>query len=206
VSAAVLKSLTAIPGVWKGVGHKRSDVEPTGNPELDSVLLGGWPSGALSQIMSRETGLGFSLLVPLFARLTQARKCVAVIAPPYIPYAPGLVERGVLLQNLVWIQPTNHHDALWAAEQILRSGVFGAVALWSAPLGMTPERRLQLAAQAGHSVAVVCHGISAASHSVATVRLAVSSAPGALLINVERCRGSRPGKRLRQALSLSRTA
>jgi protein ImuA len=206
VSAAALESLAAIPGVWRGVGHKRSDVESTGNPELDSALLGGWPVGALTQIVSRETGLGFSLLVPLFTRMTRSRKSVALIAPPYIPYAPGLLERGVLLQNLIWIQPKNHSEALWTAEQILRSGVFGAVALWSLPLGMTPERRLQLAAQTGHSIAVVCHATDAALHSVAAVRLAVSSAPGALLITVERCRGSSPRKRLRQPLPLSRAA
>ena len=206
MSAVALDSLAAIPGVWRGVGRKRADAESTGDPALDSALLGGWPIGAMTQIVSGESGLGFSLMVPLLARMTGEGRHVALISPPFIPYAPALAERGVALQKLAWIQPKDSTEALWAAEQALRSGVFGAVALWSRPLRVTTERRLQLATEAGRGVAILVHESGFASHSVAAVRLMVSSAPGSLLIDVERCRGSRPGRRLRQSLPLSRVA
>jgi hypothetical protein len=193
---SVTDVLSTIPGVWRGLGRARSDVEPTGVPDLDHVLAGGWPIGALSQIVGCRPGLGVSLMIPLLARLTRSGRSVALISPPYIPYAPALRDAGIDLEHLLWITPRDRVDALWASEQLLRSGMFGAVALWMPPLEAPIERRLQLAAETGRSVGLIAHCEHGTAHSIAAVRLHVSTAPNCLQIEVARCRGARPGARV----------
>ncbi|WP_051749284.1 translesion DNA synthesis-associated protein ImuA [Nevskia soli] len=196
----------AIAGVWRGLGRSRPDSESTGIAPLDQALLGGWPVGALSQIVSRESGLGFSLVVPLLARLTRAGRHVALIAPPYIPYAPALRDAGVDLHKLLWIAPKDRVDALWATEQMLRSGLHGAVALWSPALEAPIERRLQLAAETGRSIGIVAHAGAYGAHSIAAVRLQVTPMPAALSVEIVRCRGARPGQRVECPFPLRRAA
>ncbi|MDR3415587.1 MAG: translesion DNA synthesis-associated protein ImuA [Nevskia sp.] len=196
----------SIPGVWRGLGRARPESEPTGFAALDAALLGGWPVGALSQLVGGEAGLGFSIVVPLLARLTQAGRHAALVAPPYIPYAPALRDAGVELQRLLWIAPQDRVDALWAAEQMLRSGVFGAVALWSPPLDAPVERRLQLAAETGRSIGMACHSVGYGAHSIAAVRLQLRTAATGLEIEVLRCRGARPGQRVECPFPLRRVA
>ena len=198
----------SIAGVWRGLGRMRPDSEPTGIAALDQALLGGWPVGALSQLVSTEAGFGFSLLLPLLARLTTAGRRAALVAPPYIPYAPALHDAGVDLRHLLWIAPKDRVDALWATEQMLRSGLCGAVALWSPPLDAPIERRLQLAAETGRSVGIVAHaGGVYGAHSIAALRLQLQpAAEGGLDVEVLRCRGARPGQRLRCAAPLRRAA
>src|SRR5689334_19392158 len=56
------------PGIWRrGTARvPRSDALPTGVADLDALLPGGgWPRGALSEILVAEDGLGeCSLLLP----------------------------------------------------------------------------------------------------------------------------------------------
>jgi hypothetical protein len=199
--------VNAIAGVWRGLGRTRPDAEPSGIAALDRALLGGWPVGALSQLVSAEAGFGFSLMLPLLARLSRAGRHVALVAPPYIPYAPALRDAGVELSRLQWLAPGDRLDGLWAAEQMLRSGLYGAVALWSPALDITVERRLQLAAESGRSVGIVAHAGAHGAHSIAAVRLRVSPAPsGTLSVEIVRCRGARPGQRVECALPIERAA
>lgn len=196
MSAVAADVLSTLPGVWRGLGHKRTDVESTGLSALDESLVGGWPRGALSQLVSEEPGLGLSLLTPVLARLTQAGRAVALVAPPHIPYAPALRDAGVDLQRLDWIEPKDRVDALWATEQMLRAGLYGVVALWCPSLEPAIERRLQLAAETGRSIGIVAQHRPSEGQSVVAVRLQLSTTPSALRIEVQRCRGARPGARI----------
>lgn len=195
-----------IAGVWRGLGKARPDSASTGIPALDQALLGGWPVGALSQLVSAEVGLGFSLILPLLARLTQAGRHVALVSPPYIPYAPALRDAGIELTRLLWLAPRERIDALWATEQMLRSGLYGAVALWSPALEAPIERRLQLAAETGRSIGTLFHAGAHGAHSICAVRLAVKPAPEGLAVEVLRCRGARPGQRVDYPFPLRRAA
>jgi hypothetical protein len=196
----------SIAGVWRGLGKARPDSESTGIATLDQALLGGWPVGALSQLVSAEAGLGFSLMLPLLARLTQAGRHVALVAPPYIPYAPALRDAGITLDRLLWLAPRERIDALWATEQMLRSGLYGAVALWSPALEAPIERRLQLAAETGRSIGILSHAGAHGAHSICAVRLAVRPAAAGLVVEVLRCRGARPGQRVDYPFPLRRAA
>ena len=68
----------------------------TGFAALDAELPeGGWPTGALIEIMPAAAGIGeLSLLLPCLARLSAGRRWLAWIDPPYIPYAPALASAG----------------------------------------------------------------------------------------------------------------
>lgn len=196
----------SIAGVWRGLGRARPDSESTGIAVLDQALLGGWPVGALSQLVGAEAGLGFSLMLPLLARLTRAGRHAALVTPPYIPYAPALRDAGIELKRLLWLAPKDRIDALWATEQMLRSGLYGAVALWSPALEAPIERRLQLAAETGRSVGIVSHAGAFGTHSICAVRLQVKPTPAGLTVEILRCRGARPGQRVDYPFPLRRAA
>ena len=60
MSAAALQ----IPGVWRASEAPLAGaVVSTRSAALDRALGGGWPQGALTQIVSGTPGLGFSLLL-----------------------------------------------------------------------------------------------------------------------------------------------
>lgn len=184
---------TSIPGVWRGFGRTRAPAQTTGWPELDDVLAGGWPIAALSQLVSDAPGFGFSVMVPLLVRMTLEQRKVALIAPPYVPYAPALRDAGMDLNHLLWMTPRDRVDGLWAAEQLLRSSIYGAVVLWIPALEAPVERRLQLAAEAGRSIGLVAHTGYCPAHSIAAVRLNLAPSPFGISAEVARCRGTRAG-------------
>ena len=91
-------------------------------------------------------------------------------------------------------------DALWAAEQALRSGACGAVLLWleSALPGERRQRtdayawlrRLQMAARSGRSMAVLFRSTAAESTSTpAHLRVVLAREEGALTLRIPKRRG-----------------
>src|SRR6187431_2574698 len=81
-------------------------VEATGFAQLDAVLPhGGWQSGTIVELMPEETGIGeLRLLMPALAQMTQKDRHIALISPPYIPFAPALAHHGVRLDRLLIIR------------------------------------------------------------------------------------------------------
>ena len=145
-------------------------IEASGWTELDAVLPGGgWQAGTIVELMPAAAGIGeLQLLMPALARITAAGRHVAMIAPPYIPFAPALSQHGVRLERLLVIQAQQAEDILWAAEQSLRCRSFGAVLAWPAATIRDREvRRLQLAAEAGGSTGFLYRCIDAAARSFA---------------------------------------
>src|SRR5687767_13076294 len=119
--------------VWRG--HPNAPVSQsisTGYVELDAQLPGGgWPAGALTEILGLQEGIGeLQVVMPALARLTSAGKRVAWLAPPHLPYAPALAAAGVDLAHLVVVRAPGRRDALWAAEQVLRAGPCHALIGW----------------------------------------------------------------------------
>jgi len=191
---AALAGVLRHPGVWRrGAAAAASvDAQPTGLAELDALLPGGgWPRGAVSEILLEHDGLGeCRLLLPALAALTQARQRVALIAPPYVPYAPALAEAGVDLAQLVHID-AQAADTHWTAEQCLRAGCCGAVLNWLPEVDYRRLRRLQLAAESGGALCFVFRPAAAAREaSPAALRLRVAAADGGgTRIELLKCRG-----------------
>lgn len=177
---------------------------PSGFAALDEVLpWGGFPRGALTEILLPHPGVGeIELLLQAWCRIG-AQERLVFVAPPCIPYAPALRDAGVPLQRFAWID-TDPQQAPWAAEQCLRSGCLGAVALWQTGGDDRGLRRLQLAAEEG-----ACHGFvlrpvrHASNPSPAALRLKFESTRGVLGVRVLKCRGAvAPAATLRRTRSL----
>jgi len=167
--------------VWRGGAPAGAAVAAarTGFAALDAELPGGgWPVGGLAELLCPTEGIGeLQIVLPALAALTSAGHRIAWLAPPYLPYAPALRAAGVRLDRLTVVRAPGRRDALWAAEQALRSGAFHALLLWL-PQASYPElRRLAVAAQAGPGFALAFRPPQAACESSpAVLRLALEPA------------------------------
>jgi hypothetical protein len=197
---ASLEGVLGHPGIWRRGREPASSLrtQSTGDARLDARLPGGgWPRGALTEILVGHDGLGeMSLLLPAIAALTQARRRVAVIAPPYVPYPPALVAAGVDLAHLVQIDAAAA-DRHWSAEQCLRAGCCAAVLHWLPDADYRQLRRLQLAAETGDALAFLLRPLKARSESTpAALRIQVSSSETGSCVEILKCRGNLDSARL----------
>lgn len=172
----------------------------TGYAELDARLPGGgWPRGALVEILLAAArglnvaGVGeVSLLLPALGRHTRDGGFAALIAPAHAVHAPAWAAAGVELSRLILVRPAReaHQDALWAAEQVLRSGAVGFVLAWLPQAEVGSLKRLQRAAETGGACAVVFRPAQCAGQSSpAALRLLVSGAGEGASVAIVKRRG-----------------
>ncbi|MGH8151921.1 MAG: translesion DNA synthesis-associated protein ImuA [Rhodanobacteraceae bacterium] len=177
--------------VWRGTPTALPPGDqPTGVATLDAALpTRGWPEASLTEILLPADGVGeVEVVLPTLARLTQHGQRVAVVAPPYVVYAPAWQAAGV---ELAWLSIVDARDGdiPWALEQCLRSGSCTAVLGWLTHADDRSLRRLAVAADTGKALAFVFRDRAAlANPSPAALRLEV--APG--FLHVHKCRGGNP--------------
>jgi cell division inhibitor SulA/protein ImuA len=196
---ASVAQLVQLPGLWRGgeLEHVAHRVVATGFDALDAELPGGgWPMGTLSEVLHDGTGIGeVSFLARALARASGEERLVAWIAPPYLPYAPAIAQAGIRLDRCMVVRPATREDALWAAEQALKSGACGAVLLWNETQRAEAHeyawmRRLQLAAQAGDAMAVLYRSTAAQRQSTpAHLRVVLAREEGVLKVRIPKRRG-----------------
>ena len=189
-----LEEVLRHPRVWRGNALAGSvPAVPTGFAELDAELPGGgWPAGALTELLVPAKGIGeLGLLLPSLARLTCAGKRVVWLAPPYLPYAPALAAAGIDLPHLALVRAAGRRDALWAAEQALRAGSCHALLAWLPSPGYAHLRRLALAVEASRAFLTLFRPMQAAAESSpASLRLALEPAEGGLHVHILKRRGA----------------
>lgn len=177
---------------------------PTGWPELDHLLGGGWPLGQLTELLIDDHGVGeLTLLLPALIGLTTPRHghdgapgWAALVSPPYMPYAPALARAGIDLARLLMVHSKRDTDTLWAVEQALHSQSCAAVVAWPEAADEVELRRLQLAAEASGSWTVLFRASRLRrARSPAPLRLHLSwEQPGRrLVLEVLKRRGGPPG-------------
>ena len=142
---------SAVPGVWHAdaLGAGLQSAQPTGFALLDAQLPGGgWPVGALSEVLQPMAGLHeWQLVLPALAQATARRVgAVVVVAPPCEPFGPALKAQGLSAERLCLVRADNAKAALWAAEQALRCRDVLGVMAWLPQAQPAALRRLQLAA------------------------------------------------------------
>jgi protein ImuA len=193
-----LQQLLKNPRIWKA-GLDRTGCQQTlstGFADLDRALSGGWPMGALIELLIDLYGIGeFRLLMPVLTSLSdKAGKWIVLIAPPYIPYAPAFVRHGIDISRLLVVHCPRQADVLWATEQALRSGTCAAVLVWSSGSDERSLRRLQLAAERGSCwVALFRPARFRKQRSPAALRIQLQ--PGrsaAISMDIFKNRGGRP--------------
>jgi len=195
VPTAALEAVLHRHPVWRGAGlaSPAAPSVPSRYPALDRELPGGgWPAGALSEILCARQGVGeLQLVLPALAALSRAQGRIAWLAPPHLPYAPALAAAGLRLEFLTVGSAPGRRDALWAAEQVLRAGACRALLLWMPRTGYGELRRLALAAEAGKSVAMLFRPPQAAQESSpAPLRLALEPDEEQLAVRILKRRGS----------------
>lgn len=188
-SVVALESLLQDRRVWRGqTTVAPPSTQPTGHEGIDRRLPGGgWPEHALSEILIAAPGVGeLQLLWPTLARLTSMGERVVLVAPPCIPYPAAWLAAGVDINQLSIIK-AEPRDALWAAEQCLRSGSCGAVLCWPENASDRALRRLQVAAETGQTLAFAYRTLEEACNpSPAALRLAVHCTEE---VRILKCRG-----------------
>lgn len=168
----------------------------TGFDALDAELPGrGWPTGMLTEVLGDQEGIGeLQLLLPALARFTTTGKRVVWLAPPHLPYAPGLATAGIDLSNLAVVRAPGRRDALWAAEQALRATSCHALVAWYRDARYVELRRMALAAEASSAFVVLFRPLAAAHQaSPAVLRLRVEGTPEGLALHILKRRGAAAG-------------
>lgn len=184
-----LDALLASRRLWRGETPAAPAAEqPTGHADLDARLpTGDWIAPGLNELLLPVDGVGeLALLWPVLRRLTAAGERVVLVAPPYRVHAPGWVHAGVALRQLAVVQAAPR-EALWAAEQCLRSGACAAVLCWPQQADDRSLRRLQVAAETGRAMGFAFRDArTACQASPAPLRLQLE--PGHR-VRVLKCRG-----------------
>jgi protein ImuA len=180
------------PSLWLAsqLAHASTRCIDTGHPVLSAQLPGGgWPSGTLIDLMLQQPGIGeLRLLRP--ALLHAARRRIVLLQPPHPPQALALAALGIPPAQLIWIRASRSSDALWAAEQVLRSGSCGALLMWQNHARGETLRRLHLAAQSGDTLFFMMRPLTAAQDSSpAPLRLSLRPAAGGVNIEFVKRRG-----------------
>ncbi|MGI9263165.1 MAG: translesion DNA synthesis-associated protein ImuA [Woeseiaceae bacterium] len=199
-----LDKLLENPRVWRGRNQFQRKVGlASGYPELDRHLPGGgWPLKALTEILTEQYGIGeLRLLMPALARLSAESTplddnepgWIAWVAPPFQPYPPALQQCGIDLSRMLIVRPKDPGEVLWSTEQALSSGTCAAVLFWPETLDDQASRRLQLAAEKGHSWAVAFRPMVARKQpSAAALRLELHSNGQGTRIHILKSRGGHP--------------
>jgi len=168
-----LASLAAVPGLWRGDALARVELEslPTGYSALDAQLPGGgWPLGALTEILNSHTGIGeLRLFFPALAALSKREDAppIILLQPPHLPYAPAFAGAGIAPEQVLMLRTRRPEDALWACEQCLKYAPQSAVFAWPQRLSPQDLRRLQLAVENRPVLAVLMREAKAAQQSSA---------------------------------------
>lgn len=194
-------SLQQIPYLWRAeaLAGAAAQYVSSGRAELDRALGGGWPVPGLLELLCDQHGMGeLQLLLPLMRALcgstdhAQSLKPVLWINPPFEPQAAALAQQG-LEPTQHWL--INHLDAtnaLWTAEQSLRSGACVLVLSWLHGLTMPNLRRLKLAALSGACVGVLFRSQREATQpTAANLRLQLDATPEGLRIELLKVQGRR---------------
>jgi protein ImuA len=180
------------PSLWRASQLARSSTRcvDTGHAALSAQLPGGgWPTGALVDLLLQQPGIGeLRLLRPALAEVAKRR--IVLLQPPHPPQALAMAALGVPPADLIWLRAGQTADALWAAEQVLRSGSCGALLFWQNHMRADSLRRLHLAAQAGETLFFLMRPLAASQDaSPAPLRLALRPQAGGIEIDFVKRRG-----------------
>ena len=182
------------PQIWraKDDGRYMMPGRPTGHPQLDATLPGGgWPANAVMEMVTPRWGMGeLQLLLPLMRDITRQKRWILWVSPPYLPYAPALERAGIDMDYVIVIQPDDScKEALWGIEKALQTRACALVLAWLNWLPNAVIRRLQLSAEAGHSLGVLFRQRNN-EHSPAALSLHLHPSEQGVYVEVLKARGT----------------
>lgn len=172
--------------VWTAANVKQEQLKQkrtSGFSNLDKVLSGGFPQAGMIHLHSLlgcgELRLMLGMLQQQKASLpvnkasektniepeSTEQKLYIFINPPFTLNAEFLLDHKVSLKQLVVVHTKTPTDALWTAEQSVKSGACDAVFIWQKQLNHTHVKKLEVAAQQGQSYCIWLQSESAQANS-----------------------------------------
>ncbi len=202
-------SPTAVNHVLPDLAHvwRASELDSAGLPTvsagyaaLDQVLPGGgWPQGALVEVIQPQAGLHeWGLLAPVLAavQLAAPDRMLVLVGAPHLPFGPALGARRITMRHLLCVQanePGKGPALLWATREALQCADVASVLAWLPEARSAHLRRLQIAAHAHGKLLFVFRPLRAQHESSpAPLRLRLegtASEQGNLLVHVLKRRG-----------------
>jgi RecA/RadA recombinase len=176
---SALHRLLLTPGLARGM-HARVTPPPiaTGVGELDALLGGGIPRGALTEVVGGPSS-GRTTLACTLLRAATVRRALAVCIDLPDAFDPVHAEAaGVALARVLWIRPRTAREALRATEHVLDGDGFAVVLLdlddGRPHHAVAPSVWLRFARAAMRTrTAVVVVGSSAMAGTFASLRLEI---------------------------------
>lgn len=158
----------------------------TGVPALAS-WIGGWPSGAVTEVAGLPGSGRLALLLPALRLLAGQGRPLVFVDAGQLLHPPSFPE---LQRSLLLVRPPSAQTG-WAAEQVARSGAVPLVVVLDPPVSARAGVRLAKAAESGRSAVVVL--VEAPDPELpAALRLEVDGWQDAQAVQV-RCTRSRSG-------------
>jgi protein ImuA len=162
--------------LWKGSTIPAADGRrhSSGHAGLDRYLSGGWPTSGVIELQPTQFGIGeLRLILPLLHHLaTQEPEGLQVWIDPPARLTPDALPTPRFSPFLI-LRPPHPKDALWAAEQVLRSGHCRYLVLWHTGLNPAQAKRLQVAAHGQNTLAFVI-SLPKPLHRALALRMRVS--------------------------------
>lgn len=197
-STVTHRALPDLAHVWRAgeLGSASLQAIDTGYAALNQVLPGGgWPQGALTEVLQPQGGLyEWGLLAPALAaaqRVAPAR-LVVLVGAPYLPFGPALGARQLAMQRLLCVQGQGP-ALLWATREALQCADVACVLAWLPDARNAHLRQLQIAAHAHSKLLFVFRPLRARHESSpAPLRLLLegtASEEGNLFVHVLKRRG-----------------
>src|SRR5215510_4279077 len=158
MNAPVLRDVEAIRRYLKTRAPRlpeKVDGRSTGLPEIDRLLEGGLPKGAIT-VLTGPLGAGrMTIAARALAEETKATRPVAWVDARGTLYPPALAQAGVDLSRMLMVRGVKERG-LFAVEQILESGAFGIVVATGleSHLSQAGLRRVQTASEASNATTI----------------------------------------------------
>jgi protein ImuA len=166
-----LGAIGALSQVWRAgeLGSASLQTVDTGYAALNQVLPGGgWPQGALIELLQPQAGLHeWGLLAPALAALQQAGsgQLVVLVGAPCLPFGPALGARQLDMRRLLCVQASDAPALLWATREALQCADVASVLAWLPDARSAHLRRLQIAAHAHNKLLFVFRPLRAQQES-----------------------------------------
>lgn len=163
---ALLNKLQHKQWLWRGfqTQHHEGTIS-SGYPELDKKLAGGFPKQGVIELKTLN-GIGEIRAVVPYLRALQHQGIIVLIAPPAHISSEFLVQSGIDVNRILLLTPKEEKEALWCAEQCLKSGCSASVLLWLQTLEIHQVRRLNLASEKGQASLLLFRLPTAASFTL----------------------------------------
>lgn len=184
--------------IWYGNRNDKLEGRvPCGYSELDKALSGGFPGQGLFELKT-PLGIGEVRLMLPYLRQKQSAGTLVFIGSPTLLSAEFLLANNIELERVLVLPIYDADEALWAAEQCLKSGCCSAVLLWQNQLSVKQARRLLLASEQGESTLVLYRlAQKQASFSIpSTLSLSLKASDFGLKVKVDKQRGGQASSEL----------